>query len=85
MWPRVIGFLGYYPLEPPQTLAERLLACRRCLGLSREAMAQRLTVDEGTLARWETERVWPTSDQLCKVETVLAAGGLLALEPVAVE
>jgi DNA-binding transcriptional regulator YiaG len=45
--------LGYYPFKPPETLADRLLACRRHLGLSRRAMAQRLSVDEGTLAHWE--------------------------------
>lgn len=51
--PRIIQFLGYYPYPAPETLGERLLAYRRHLGLSCKRMAQRLSVDEGTLARWE--------------------------------
>ncbi|MCZ6511384.1 MAG: helix-turn-helix transcriptional regulator, partial [Alphaproteobacteria bacterium] len=51
--PRIIQFLEYYPYPAPETLGERLLACRRYLGLSRKRIAQRLSVDEGTLAKWE--------------------------------
>ena len=69
--PRIIKFLGYYPYPTPETLAERLLACRRYLGLSRRKMAQRLSMDEGTLAKWEKGTVRPTGKQLQTVEEFL--------------
>lgn len=75
--PRIIEFLGYYPFPALQTLGERLLAARRSLGLSRKRMARQLSVDEMTLALWETEKAWPAKKQLCKIETFLAAEGLL--------
>ncbi len=53
IWPRFIGFLGYYPFKTRQTLGERLLVKRRSLGLSRKRAARHLGVDEATLGRWE--------------------------------
>ena len=69
--PRIIEFLGYYPFLAPRTLAERLLACRRHLGLSRKRMAQRFSVDEGTLTHWEKDRRVPRGEQLKLVESSL--------------
>ena len=51
--PRIIEFLGYCPFDPGWTPGERLIWTRRYLGMSQEAMARRLRVDPGTLARWE--------------------------------
>ena len=51
--PKIIEFLGYCPFDPDWTPGERLTWIRRYLGLSQEAMARRLRVDPGTLARWE--------------------------------
>ena len=74
--PRIIEFLGYYPFSAPQTLAERLRAYRRRLGLSRKEMARRLSVDEGTLERLELEKARPTGERLWRVETFLASNRL---------
>lgn len=52
--PKIIEFLGYCPFDPGWTPGERLTWIRRYLGLSQEAMARRLRVDPGTLARWES-------------------------------
>ena len=71
--PSILGFLGFYPFKTPQTLADRLLACRRCLGLSRREMAQKLCVDEGTLARWEKGEARPTGKLLAVVREFLLA------------
>ncbi len=38
--PRILVFLRYELYPAPQSLAERLVAMRRCLGLSRRRMAQ---------------------------------------------
>jgi transcriptional regulator with XRE-family HTH domain len=51
--PKIIEFLGYCPCDSTWTLGERLTWIRKYLGLSQEAMARRLRVDPGTLARWE--------------------------------
>ena len=69
--PRIIEFLGYQPFPAPQTLAEKLLACQRCLGLSRKRMANRLGVDEATLARWENGESFPSGKRLEIVEHLL--------------
>lgn len=56
--PKIIEFLGYCPYDPVWTPGERLSWIRKYRGLSQTAMARRLGVDPGTLARWERgERV----------------------------
>jgi DNA-binding transcriptional regulator YiaG len=52
--PRIIRFLGYNPLPPARTLAQQIVRYRKTLGLSREELAERLSIDPGTLWRWET-------------------------------
>ena len=54
--PRVIQFLGYDPLPVPKSLAEKLLAHRKTLGLSQSAMARRVGIDPTTLSRLERRK-----------------------------
>jgi transcriptional regulator with XRE-family HTH domain len=51
--PAIIRFLGYNPLPPGRTWAERLVNTRTALGLSQRESAQRMGVDPSTLAKWE--------------------------------
>jgi transcriptional regulator with XRE-family HTH domain len=51
--PAVIEFLGYNPLPPATTCAERLVRHRTLLGLSQEESTRSIGVDPSTLARWE--------------------------------
>jgi transcriptional regulator with XRE-family HTH domain len=52
--PALVGFLGYDPEPAGQgTLAGRLIAKRRELGLSRRKTARSLRIDPGTWAGWE--------------------------------
>ena len=52
--PRIIDFLGYMPYDTSSmSLGERIVTLRRCLGLSREELAERLGVDESTVREWE--------------------------------
>ena len=53
--PAVIEFLGYDP-EPPQctTVADRLLAKRRALGVTQRTAARYLGVDPSTWSSWES-------------------------------
>ena len=69
--PRLIHFVGYDPRPVPTSLAERLKAHRIGLGLSQRAMANRLSVDPGTLAKWETGRREPAGAYWERVELVL--------------
>jgi transcriptional regulator with XRE-family HTH domain len=71
--PRIIRFLGYDPCPTPMTLAERLVAKRRQLGLSRKRIAARLDVDEGTLKRWERGIARPTGKRIEPVKEFLAS------------
>ncbi|TAJ36881.1 MAG: XRE family transcriptional regulator [Reyranella sp.] len=48
----VIDFLGYDPMPAPQTLAERLKAKRRALGVTFSQVARYLGWDAGTLTRY---------------------------------
>ena len=70
--PRIIDFLGYDPYPAPQSLADELVAQRRRLGLSRKRLARKLTIDEGTLTRWENEQSCPTGKWLLIVEQFLS-------------
>ena len=48
----VVRFLGYDPSPEPTTLAERLDAKRRALGVTLVQVARHLGWDEGTLQRY---------------------------------
>jgi site-specific DNA recombinase len=58
--PAIIRFLGYNPLPPSEGWADRLVQCRTLMGLSQRESAERLAVDQGTLARWERGEREPT-------------------------
>ncbi len=48
----VVAFLGYDPTPAPETLAERLKAKRRELGVTYSQVARYFGWDEGTLTRY---------------------------------
>ncbi len=52
-YPAILRFLGYDPFPAPTTLPERIARHRQRLGLSIEAAAKILGVDEGTFGAWE--------------------------------
>jgi AraC-like DNA-binding protein len=64
-----VEFLGYDPNPAPQTLAERLQAKRRELGVTFSQVAQHLGWDEGTLTRYlnGTWRMPPARADLLEV------------------
>jgi DNA-binding XRE family transcriptional regulator len=72
--PAIIVFLGYDPTEKgdPQSLAERLQAHRKRLGLSRKKLAVLLEVDLSNLAGWETEKHRPTRRSLKLIQEFLS-------------
>jgi transcriptional regulator with XRE-family HTH domain len=50
----IIRFLGFDPGPSGSTLPERLKATRLRLGLTQQAMAEKLGLDEGSVCRWES-------------------------------
>ena len=59
-YPQIIEFLGFDPHGTPQCMGEEIAARRRVLGLSRKALAQMLSLGEGTLACFEEGASKPT-------------------------
>jgi transcriptional regulator with XRE-family HTH domain len=69
--PGIIRFLGYDPRLDPKTIGQALRYYRHGQGLSQQELAIRLTVDPGTLARWEREERIPTGEFLKRVKASL--------------
>lgn len=74
--PGVIAFLGQDPLVKAESLAQELYAARLRLGLTREALGERLGLDGRTIARWETGQLkCIQSDKLRTVRAFLKEVG----------
>jgi transcriptional regulator with XRE-family HTH domain len=58
--PAIIQFLGYDPLPPGSSLAQRIATRRQVLGLSQRGMAERMGVNPDTLRGWEAGQHQPT-------------------------
>jgi transcriptional regulator with XRE-family HTH domain len=71
--PAILRFLGYNPLPPGRTWAERLVNARTALGLSQKESAQKIGVDQGTLARWERGEREPTGGFAARATRFLAS------------
>jgi transcriptional regulator with XRE-family HTH domain len=69
--PAIIEFLGYNPLPEAKTLADQLARHRTTLGLMQKETAQRLGVDQGTLAKWERGEKGPAGEFLERVKQFL--------------
>jgi transcriptional regulator with XRE-family HTH domain len=72
--PKIVQFLGCVPYDTSgMPLGERIVTIRRCLGLSREELAERLRVDESTLRDWEHGRRRPLKRNYAKLEEVFGS------------
>jgi transcriptional regulator with XRE-family HTH domain len=70
--PAIIRFLGYDPLPPSDRWSDRLINCRTALGLSQKQAAERIGVDQSTLARWERKEREPTGAFVARALRFLA-------------
>ena len=70
--PAIVEFLGYDPTPKLQTMGEQLVRYRRLQGWTQKKMAKRLSVDPGTLARWERGERQPAGPFLQRVEKIVA-------------
>ena len=70
--PTIINFLGYNPLPDIACLAAELKRYRVSRGITQEALAKKLGIDQCTLARWERGERTPTGLYRQLVEQFLA-------------
>src|SRR5580658_3352619 len=70
--PTIIEFLGYNPLPPATSLAERLVRGRTSKGLSQKEAATRMGADPTTLAKWERGEREPAGEHAARVMRFLA-------------
>jgi transcriptional regulator with XRE-family HTH domain len=70
--PAIIRFLGYNPLPAVESLASRLVQSRTVLGISQKKAADRLGIDQGTLARWERNERVPAGKYLAVASQFIA-------------
>ncbi|WP_374652328.1 helix-turn-helix domain-containing protein [Dongia sp.] len=71
MLPRIIDLLGYDPIAAEAGIAGVLKAKRRGLGLSQAAMALRLSLNEGTLRRYESGEWTPKGRRLSLIRLLI--------------
>ncbi len=70
----VVAFLGYDPQPEPKTLAERLEAKRRMLGVTFSQVARHLGWDPGTLTHYLNGTWRMPPDRAVSLEVFLSAG-----------
>jgi transcriptional regulator with XRE-family HTH domain len=78
--PAIIHFLGYNPMPPSDRWSDRLINCRTALGISQKHAAERIDVDQSTLARWERGEREPSGP--FEVRALRFLSGLQALLPI---
>jgi len=67
----IVESLGYDPLPPAETMAERLVRCRWLRGWTQKEMAKRLGIDPTTLARWERGERSPAENYRERIRRLL--------------
>jgi hypothetical protein len=72
-WPRLFAFLGYEPFGKAATLGNQIKAKRRALGLSQRQAAFILSIDQGTLMRYERDEWAPKGDRLRRIDRLLSS------------
>jgi DNA-binding XRE family transcriptional regulator len=79
-FPAIIKFLGYIPLPPAKTWAERLVRGRTAQGWSQKAFAQKMEVDPSTLTKWERGEREPVGACAARAERFLSAVALPSMK-----
>jgi transcriptional regulator with XRE-family HTH domain len=69
----VIEFLGYYPLNDPKTLGDRIKKYRYMNGLNLEEFGQMVEADGATVWTWENGKYAPLEGTIKKIEGLIQA------------
>ena len=73
--PGIIAFLGHNPLPEGDDLISKFKRVRSTLGLSQEQLAQKLGIDESTIAGWERGENLPVGAYRKLLEEFVARDG----------
>jgi transcriptional regulator with XRE-family HTH domain len=65
--PAIVRFLGYTPYRAPKLFGEWLRLVRTANGYSRQAFAQKLDINEGTVAKWERDESRATTRMVSRL------------------
>ncbi|MBI5709507.1 MAG: helix-turn-helix domain-containing protein [Candidatus Eisenbacteria bacterium] len=68
---KIVALLEGDPVDHPATLAGRLVAIRRRLGLTQAELAARLVQDEKQICRWERGKRTPHPAIACRIDLAL--------------
>jgi len=79
--PGIIAFLGHNPLPEAGDLIGKLKRLRGTLGLSQEQLAQKLGIDESTVAGWERGDNMPVGSYRKLLEDFITGDGRLSVRP----
>jgi transcriptional regulator with XRE-family HTH domain len=72
--PKIIEFLGRDPFEKKtENLGDRIREYRRVHGLTQKKLAEKLGIDQTTLAGWEREEHQPTKRLLSKLASIFSS------------
>jgi len=79
--PGILAFLGHNPLPEADDLIGKLKRIRSTLGLSQEQLAQKLGIDESTIAGWERGDNTPVGAYRKLLEYFISGDGVVPTEP----
>jgi DNA-binding transcriptional regulator YiaG len=79
--PGIIAFLGHNPLPEAGDLIGKLKRLRGTHGLTQEKLAERLGIDESTIAGWERGDNMPVGSYRKLLEDFITGDGLLPARP----
>ena len=79
--PAILTFLGHNPLPEAADLIGKMKRLRSTLGFSQEQLAQKLGIDESTIAGWERGDNTPVGAYRKLIEEFIAGDGLLPGRP----
>lgn len=81
--PGIIAFLGHNPLPEADDLIGKLKRLRGTLGLTQKKLAQKLGIDESTVAGWARGENTPVGPYRTLVEDFVAGNGSRAVAALA--
>ena len=79
--PGIIAFLGHNPLPEADDLISKFKRVRCTLGLTQEQLAQKLDIDESTIAGWERGENTPVGPYRKLIQYFVDGEGLLPKRP----
>lgn len=72
-YPAIIRFLGYDSPPAAKSLKERLVLGRTAIGFTQEVFAEKLGIDQYTLARWQRSDREPSASFAARAVRVLSS------------